>query len=152
MKIYRLPQLAEANPEGTYMLDGHELNSSSVHMLYGKIRPGEAPKKLSPAEGSDEIIFVLKGSLRVRCGKTAAAIGPGEAFHLKSTDAYFIENTGNIEAAYIAAGGSSTNGVKAVEKQAAPAPQEAALQEEKPVVVEEETEFIITRDNSTEED
>ncbi len=150
MKIYRLPQLAEANPDGTYMLDGHELTSSSLHMLYGKIRPGEAPKRLSPSGGSEEIIFVLKGSLRVRCGKTAAAVGPGEAFHLKSTDAYFIENTGNIEAAYIAAGGSSANGTKAVEKQAEPV-QADAVQDEKPDA-EDETEFIITRDNSTEDE
>jgi len=150
MKIYRLPQLAEANPEGTYLLGGHDLNSSTVHMLYGKVRPGEAPKRLSPAEGAEEIIFVLKGSLTVRCGKTAAAVGPGEAFHLKSTDALYIENAGNTEAAYLAAGGNSVSGILSEEKTAEVHP-EKAVQEDKPAL-KEETEFIITRDNSTEED
>lgn len=150
MKIYRLPQLAEANPEGTYLLGGHDLNSGAVHMLYGKVRPGEAPKRLSPAEGAEEIVFVLRGSLKVRCGKTAAAVGPGEAFHLKSTEELYIENTGSIEAAYIAAGGNSVTGVLSEEK-AVEVPRDQAVQEAKPAM-EEETEFIITRDNSTEDE
>lgn len=150
MKIYRLPQLADANPEGTYILNGHDLDSCAVHMLYGKVRPGEAPRKLSPAEGAEEIVLVLKGSIKVKCGKTSATVGPGEAFHLKGTEELYIENNGNIEAAYIAAGGSSLNGVKSEEK-APPAEPEEAVQEEK-AEPEEETEFIITKDNSTEEE
>ncbi|HBG47294.1 MAG TPA: hypothetical protein DDW94_09955 [Deltaproteobacteria bacterium] len=143
MKIYRLPQLADSAQDGTYLLGPHELHSRAIYMVYGKLRPGETPKKLAPENGTEAIIFVLKGNMKTKTGKTAVSVGPGEAFHLKGPDIYYLESAGAEEAVYIEAGGNVVAGfepmaIKPPEvPQAEPAPQKAA---------QEEPEFIITRE------
>ncbi|MBI5491690.1 MAG: hypothetical protein HY893_02030 [Deltaproteobacteria bacterium] len=119
MKIYKLPQLAELSPENEYRLGKEELATSSVYLLYGRLRPKESSKKLTVAEGSDEIICVVKGNIKVRCGKTVFSVGPGEAFHSKAAQSFLLDNLGDEEAVYIAAGGSAAKAEEVVEEKTA---------------------------------
>ncbi len=107
MKIYKLPQLAELSPENEYRLGKEELPTSSVYLLYGRLRPKESSKKLTVAEGNEEIICVVKGKIKVRCGKTVFSVEPGEAFHSRAAQSFLLDNLGDEEAVYIAAGGSA---------------------------------------------
>lgn len=144
MKIFKLPKLAESAPDGSYCLGSHELDSSAVYMLYSRLRPGDAPRKVSHADGSEEIIFVMKGNIRVRCGKMDFVVGPGEAFHSKECATFQLENIGSDEAIFIAAGGrGDIKTGKPVEKETEPALPEV----KEPEAAEEEQEFFITRED-----
>jgi uncharacterized cupin superfamily protein len=143
MKIFKLPKLADSAPDGSFCLGSPELDSSSVYMLYSKLRHGEAPKKLSAPEGAEEIIFVIKGNIRVRCGKTDFIIGPGEAFHSRECAAFHLENIGSEDAVFIAAGGrGAVKDAKPAEK-----PSEEAPEVKEAEAAEEEEEFFITRED-----
>ncbi|MBW7957130.1 MAG: hypothetical protein H3C68_04485 [Deltaproteobacteria bacterium] len=148
MKIYRLPQLAEAHEDGTYLLGLEDLKSNAVYMAYARLRPGEAPRKLAPPEGREEIVFVIKGSLLVRSGKTSVPVGPGEAFHVKGSDNTSLENSGSEDAVFIAAGGSAVKAEEAVKEKAIEEPPVNQAFEAAPE--EGEPEFIITREGSSE--
>jgi len=144
MKIFKLPKLAESAADGSFCLGSHELDSNAVYMLYSRLRPGEGPKKISPAEGTEEIIFVIKGNVRVKCGKTDFLVGPGEAFHSKECSSFHLENIGSDDAVFIAAGGRGVIKTgKPVEKESAPAMPE--VKEAEPA--EEEQEFFITKED-----
>lgn len=106
MKIYKLPQLAELSPNNEYSLGPGELGGS-VYLTYGRLRPNETSKRLSPGEGREEIICILKGSIRIKSGKTSFTVGAGEAFHSKDAQVFLLDNLGDEEAVYIAAGGVS---------------------------------------------
>jgi len=145
MKIFKLPKLAESAVDGSYCLGSHELDSNAVYMLYSRLRPGDAPKKVAHAEGSEEIILVMKGNIRVRCGKTDFVVGPGEAFHSKECASFQLENIGSDDAVFIAAGGRGVIKTgKPVEKESAPAMPEV---KEAEAAEEEEQEFFITRED-----
>ncbi|GEM_PF-231109 len=148
MKIFRLPQLAEANEDGTYVLGLEDLKSGAVYMTYSRLRPGDPPRRLAPQDGSEEIIFIIKGGLIVKSGRTAVPVGPGEAFHIKGTDDTSLENSGSEDAVYIVAGGGAVPAVDAVKEEARErVPSNQAFEA---VPEEAEPEFIITRDNSSE--
>jgi len=144
MKIFKLPKLADSASDGSFRLGTEELGSDAVYMLYTRLRPGEGPKKFVPADGAEEIIFVMKGNLRVKSSKTDFLVGPGEAFHSKGATSFQMENIGSDDAVFISAGG------RAAAKAARPAEgaaeeTEAVEKEEK--AEEEENEFIITRED-----
>lgn len=143
MKIFKLPKLAESAVDGSYCLGSHELDSNAVYMLYSRLRPGDAPRKVAHADGSEEIIFVMKGNIRVRCGKMDFVVGPGEAFHSKECSTFQLENIGSDDAVFIAAGGRGGIKGKPVEKETEPAPPEVKEAE----ADEEEQEFFITRED-----
>ncbi|MBI5810073.1 MAG: hypothetical protein HZB21_02635 [Deltaproteobacteria bacterium] len=104
MKIYKLPNLAESSPEGVYSLGEDELKASSVYLTYGRLLPKETGRKVLPHDGYEEIIYIVKGSVRVNHGKGGAfTLGAGEAFGPKG--ACSLDNLSDAEAAYIAAGG-----------------------------------------------
>jgi mannose-6-phosphate isomerase-like protein (cupin superfamily) len=144
MKIFKLPKLAESAVDGSFCLGSHELDSNAVYMLYSRLRPGDAPRKVAHADGSEEIIFVLKGNIRVRCGKMDFVVGPGEAFHSKECASFQLENIGSDDAVFIAAGGrANTKTGKPVEKE----PEPVLPEEKEAEAVEEEQEFFITRED-----
>lgn len=145
MKIFKLPKLAESTADGSFCLGKGELGSDAVYMLYTRLRHGEEPKKVTPAAGAEEILFVIKGNIRVRCAKTDFFVGPGEAFHSKEGASFHIENIGSDDAIFISAGGrGGTKAAKPVETPSAPVVEEKETEEEKK---EEEQEFFITRED-----
>lgn len=145
MKIFKLPKLADSASDGSFCLGTEDLGSDAVYMLYTKVRPGEGPKKITPPPGAEEIIFVMKGNLRVKCSKMDFLVGPGEAFHSKGAASFQMENIGSDDAVFISAGGRA--GAKAA-KPAEKAPAEAAAEEKEEEAKEEaQDEFIITKED-----
>lgn len=146
MKIFKLPKLAESAQDGSFLLGRADTGTDAVSMLYAKMRPGAPPKKVVPAQGTEEIILVLKGNIRARCGKMDFVVGPGEAFHAKGAESFQLENIGSDEAVFIAAGGQGAKASStAIEEKADGAPEAQA----EPVHHEakEEQEFVFTRED-----
>lgn len=152
MKIYKLQNLAELEENGEYRLGKEELNSGAVYLVYGRLRPGEKGRKVVPEQGHEEIICVLKGSLKVRYGKTAFTVTPGEAFHSTAAQGVTIDNIGEEEAVFIASGGRHTqeDGVTPKPKAAEAQPPADTARNPETVEAKEEEQFEITRDDSTE--
>ena len=154
MKIYKLPQLAEMSPDGEYCLNDEDIQSDAVYLYYGRLGAGEKAKRLADREGCEEIIYVIKGALTARHGKTVFQAGTGEAFHC--TGEVLIDNPNPDEAIYLAAGGRAKETTEAPQKEAAPVestpaderPAEAAPATERQDAAAEpkSDEFIITKD------
>jgi hypothetical protein len=107
MKIYKLPQLIEESPVGEYHLGFDDLKTNAIYLRYGRLGPKETDRRLSPTEGHEEIICVVKGRLLVKGRKCKFSIGEGEAFHLNGNDTLVVDNQNDLETIYIAAGGRS---------------------------------------------
>ena len=103
MKIYKLPQLADSAQPSEYRLGPENSSAGSVYMVYGRIRPGEAPRKLACAAGHEEIFCVIKGTVSVRKGQSSFPVTAGEAFHAGEGETLYLETAGNEEAVYVAA-------------------------------------------------
>ncbi len=146
MKIYKLPQLAELNPNNEYSLGPGELGGT-VYLTYGRLRPRETSKRLSPGKGREEIICILKGSVRIKSGKTSFTVGAGEAFHSKDAQVFLLDNLGDEEAVYIAAGGVSPTEVLTPD---ADKPEDKT-EEAETVAETEGEEYEITMDDSPED-
>jgi hypothetical protein len=153
MKIYKLPQLAEMSPDGEYCLNGEDIQSDAVYLYYGRLGAGEKAKRLADREGCEEIIYVIKGAITARHGKTVFQAGTGEAFHC--TGEVLIDNPNPDEAIYLATGGRAKEAAKkeAAPVEPAPAPADKGPAEAAPGAesqnVEAEPkndEFIITKD------
>lgn len=156
MKIFKLPQLAELSDNGEYLLSSQDLGSASAYMLYGRLRPGEAARKVATEAGHEEIIFMLKGSMRVRSGKSAFTVSAGEAFFSKEAQPFYLDNPGEEEAVYIAAGANTdgkrpeSENVKAGAAKAAPAADGFHALNNAMEEAAEEDEFEITQDEDEE--
>lgn len=148
MKIYKLPQLAEMSPEGSFFLGPEEIHSGAVYLLYGRLRPKESSKKFTPREGHEEIVCVIKGNLKIKCGKSSFSVGTGEAFHCKEAQTLLVDNLDDEEAIFIAAGGTSSKVPEALKPQEEQKPQEEKAAEP---VKEAEDDFEITSDDPEEE-
>lgn len=103
MKIYKLPTLADASPNGEYCLGPEEAQTSSAYVVYGRLRPGQTGHRLALHDGHEEIICVVKGTMRVRCGKKSFEVSAGEAFNPGTGADVSMDNTGQCEAIFISA-------------------------------------------------
>ncbi len=121
MKIYNLPRLAESNANGEYCLGTQETGTGSVYILYGRLRPGETSHKMALPEGHEEIICVVKGRIRVNCGKRSFNVETGEAFNPGISSQLSLDNVGDGEAIYISARGCA--GADAEKPAPEPGPQ-----------------------------
>ena len=156
MKIYKLPQLADMDPGGEYSLSSEEIKSDAVYLDYGRLRPGEKSQRLTASEGHEEIVYIIKGTLRARHGKTIFQASAGEAFHC--AEELLLDNPNEDEAIYLAAGGRAAtaatrpdNGTSHVKEPPAATdeePEEAAPAAETPEAEEgaRDDEFIITKE------
>lgn len=103
MKIYNLPALADATPNGEYVLGPDEAQTSGAYIVYGRLRPGQTGHRVSKDHGHEEIICVVKGELKVRCGKKNFDVSAGEAFNPGAGAELTMDNTGPGEAIFISA-------------------------------------------------
>ncbi len=104
MKIFKMPELSEAGGGSDYLLGPEQLKSNSLYLLYTRLHPGEAERAISAKDGHEEILYVVKGNINVKNGRSAFQISSGEAFQLKANDKYLLENSGDKEAVFITAG------------------------------------------------
>ncbi len=158
MKIYRLPQLAESNPGSSeYYLGPGEIETDALYLIYGRLRPRETGRKITTAEGAEEILCVIKGAIKVKCGNNSFTVTAGEAFLSKKAQTISLDNPGAEEAIYISAGSRP----KAEEKKekTAPAVEKSEDQgqgavehreEPPPSKIEEEDEYLIVADETLE--
>ncbi len=149
MKIYRLPTLAEASPNGEYRLGPEEAQTGSAYVVYGRLRPGQTGHRLVLDEGHEEIVCVVKGTMTVSCGKKSFTVSAGEAFNPGSGNEVAMDNAGQSEAIFISArsrGCAPTHKAAPAQRPAAPEPPEA------PRAAPAESEFEITNDGVPLED
>lgn len=147
MKIFKLPKLAESSADGSFLLGQRETNSNAVSVQYTRLRPGEAPKKVVPAEGTEQIIVVIKGNIRARCGKMDFVVGPGEAFHSRECETFQMENIGSDEAVFIAAGGRAVKTLSTDLPETKEEDTASPMAEPLEAAENEEPEFFITRED-----
>jgi len=149
MKIYKLPTLAEASTNGEYLLGHEEAETSSVYVLYGRLRPGQRGHKVALNEGHEEIICVVKGTMTVSCGKKSFSVSAGEAFNPGAGGEVTMDNTGEGEAIFISARSRAcAPAEKAAQPRrgAAPAPPSAPEPRQGRQAAPAESEFEITND------
>ncbi len=104
MKVYRLPQLVESSQSGEYFLGCGDLSASPAYIRYGRLRPRENGRAVAPPDGSEEIIYIIKGAVTARRGKGSFSLSSGEAFFLNCP--FILDNGSDEEAIYIIAGGN----------------------------------------------
>ncbi|MEK6791289.1 MAG: hypothetical protein AABY45_06265 [Deltaproteobacteria bacterium] len=148
MKIYRLPLLAAQTPGGEYRLGIDELNTEEFTLLYGTLRPNETGRKA--AAGSAGVVCVIKGSINVRCAKTSFTAASGSAFPINNGQECVFDNTYDTEAAYIITCGKADKSpiVDADKKTVAKQPKNEPLPIKEPQMTQDESEYIITKDES----
>ncbi len=156
MKIYKLPLLADATHSNEYCL-GPGLDTGSVYLLYGRLRPGETERKITTSEGAEEIICIVKGTVKVKAGNYSFAMSAGEAFASRKPQTFILDNTGPEEAIYISAGSRGFSQKekppeKPVESAAGETPPQAAAPSEITPGVEGEAEYIIMKDDTLKEE
>ena len=105
MKVYRLPQLVESSQNGEYFLGCGDISASPVYIRYGRLRPKETGRAVTPPDGSEEIIYIINGAVTARRGKSAFPLSSGEAFFLNCQ--FILDNSSDHEAIYIIAGGNA---------------------------------------------
>ncbi|MFQ5735298.1 MAG: cupin domain-containing protein [Thermodesulfobacteriota bacterium] len=154
MKIYKLPMLADSGPSGEYRLGPEEAATDSVYILYGRLRPGETNHKTSLPEGHEEIICVVKGTLRVTCCKRTFDVSAGEAFNPR-TSTISLDNAGEGEAIFISARGCPASDAPNEAQANEPTKGEGRPEEDAPAAAgpeEEDDGFVITNDGIPLED
>lgn len=152
MKIYKLPKLAELQPDGAYRLGSEDIDTDAVYLVYGRLRPKETSKKITTAEGREEIICVFKGNIKVGAGKASFTVNSGEAFHSTGGQTFLLDNLDDEESIFIAAG------ARAAIKEGVKTPVKTPPATDKPVELEtcgmtgssaeEEAEFDIIKDDT----
>jgi len=142
MKIYKLPQLADLTPDGSYTLGPEELGATRVSLRYARLRPGSPPDRISAGE-ADAVVMVLKGDLSAAKGKSSFRVSAGEAFHVNGGSEVILENPAQEEAVYIV---TSPCSAVAGAGAAPPARPEKAEKKEEPV----EEEYFITSEGPDE--
>ncbi len=147
MKIYKLPQLADSSPSSEYRLGPENSSAGSVYMVYGRIRPGEAARKVVCAAGHEEIICVVKGALSVRKGKSSFSVTAGEAFHAGEGETLYLETVGNDEAVYMTAGSLNAAAARPAPAEKRPAAPEPESIVQAPDDEDDEDEFEITTED-----
>ncbi len=162
MKIYKLPQLADAGPGNEFRL-GPDLDTDSVYLLYGRLRPGETARRIVTAEGAEEIICVIKGTVKVLHGNSTFTVTAGEAFVSRKPQTFTLDNAGPDEAIYISAGARAAlverkGQIEEKEKPSETGDRKVAPAESEPAgdaslsKAEDESGYIISEDESMEEE
>lgn len=91
---------------------GSELTGShACYMIYGVLGHREKDRLIKPGKGHEEIVFILKGSVKVT-GAYNGILYEGDAFHIVEEESCLFENISDSEVIYIIAGGHSEKGHK----------------------------------------
>jgi len=101
MKIYRLPELADLNPGGDFLLGAEELGTDAISILYGRISHGGPPRRVSAGDGRHAVLFVISGQMSVALNRHTFEVSGGEAFAINGTDEVCLENSGERESVYV---------------------------------------------------
>lgn len=144
MKIFKLPQLAELSGLAEYVLSAEGPDATALR--WGRLLPKETGRKVSSAGTGAEIVYVVKGLMSVKCGRSSFPVSAGEAFFINGKTAVEFDNTGEADAVYIVACGHFTQqGQYPSTEKTAPPPAHAAIPINETAVMDDE--FEITKDD-----
>jgi hypothetical protein len=107
MKLFEVAE--KVQDSGEYILGSRETGSHACYLIYGALKPGEKGRELRPGHGHEEIVLALTGDLRLT-GHFTGTLKQGQALHLTGEESVFLENTSNVQALYVIAGGHSGHG------------------------------------------
>ena len=109
MKSFELKNKALNTEKGEYIFGIDDTGSHACYMIYGILKPKEKRRLIKPGKGHEEIVLAAKGILKVT-GYYSGNLKEGSAFHIAGEHECFLENTGDLNAVYIIAGGHSESG------------------------------------------
>ena len=117
MKIFKLQQLAGLTGlthEGEYVLCAEGAGTTALR--WARLLPKETGRKVSSFGADTEIVYIVRGSISVRCGKSAFPVSAGEAFFINNKTVMEFDNSGDTDAVYIVAcgHGSPTSTTEAI--------------------------------------
>ncbi len=92
-----------------YILGYDDTGSHACYLIYGILSPKESRRLIKPGKGHEEILLIIKGSVKVT-GAHTGFLKAGEAFHIIGDEECFLENTEDCETVYIISGGHSEGG------------------------------------------
>ena len=103
MKIFKLPKLAELNPEAEHCLCASKNGTGNMRLTYGRLHKGATGKRLDFPASTEGYFYVIKGNVTVKTEKVSFLVGPGEAFYSKNGANYTLDNSCNSTVEYIQA-------------------------------------------------
>jgi len=109
MQKYDLRNQALSSEDGEHIFGAEDTGSHACYMIYGILKPGETKRLIRPGKGHEEMVLAMKGDLEIS-GHVSGHLDEGSAIHIIGDASAYRENTGLAEAAYVIAGGHSTQG------------------------------------------
>jgi hypothetical protein len=109
MNIFKMKNKAMKSKDGEYVLGSQDTGSHACYMIYGVLKSNEKARPINPGKGHAEIILAVKGDVKVT-GYQSGIVKEGSAFFIEGEHECFLENTGNLDAVYIIAGGHTGSG------------------------------------------
>ncbi|MBI5103199.1 MAG: hypothetical protein HZB33_15395 [Nitrospirae bacterium] len=107
MKLFDAAAMA-LEKGGECVLGSAELNTHACYFIYGRLRPGEKGRVVSPGKGHEEIFCLVSGRVRLETPDGIISLSEGQAFHICGDESLLMDNEGDTEAVYVMAGGHSS--------------------------------------------
>lgn len=91
---------------GEIALGPDETGNLTTYLVYGKLAPNEAGRRLRPGQGREEILFVINGRVRMETsGMGEEVVDEGNAVPLPEGSDYWVSNVTASTVQYVIAGG-----------------------------------------------
>lgn len=104
MKSISIAQRIERT--GEVALGPEETGNLTTYLIYGKLAPNEAGRRLRPGQGREEILYVINGRVRMETsGLSEEVVDEGSAVPLPEGSDCWVSNMTTATVQYIIAGG-----------------------------------------------
>lgn len=104
MKSISIAQQIERT--GEVALGPEETGNLTTYLIYGKLAPNEAGRRLRPGQGREEILYVINGRVRMETsGLSEEVVDEGSAVPLPEGSDCWVSNMTTATVQYIIAGG-----------------------------------------------
>jgi len=111
IKVLNVRKSIEELKSEEFVIGSELTGSHACYMIYGVLRYKEKDRLIKPGKGHEEIVFILKGSVKVT-GEYNGILYEGDAFHIVEEESCLLENISDSEVIYIIAGGHTEKGHK----------------------------------------
>lgn len=83
------------------ILEGSTTDLKYFEMHATTLLPGDEPKPLHSNAGSEDMIIVKEGTVKLSVGKESKILGPGSMIHVMPGEDHGIDNLGDVPATYM---------------------------------------------------
>lgn len=91
---------------GEVALGPEETGNLTTYLVYGKLAPNEAGRRLRPGQGREEILYVINGRVRMEMsGLGEEVVDEGNAVPLPEGSDCWVSNITALTVQYVIAGG-----------------------------------------------